>query len=48
MQVLKHELAHLMGFGHDGSDVMNPQFRFGSSFVLTLKKVLDFMKARKI
>lgn len=44
VKVIRHELGHLMGFGHDNSDVMGPQLRGNSSNVLREEKILIFKR----
>lgn len=43
--LLRHELGHLVGFGHDESDVMSPILRDIRSNSLSPKKRLHYMQA---
>jgi hypothetical protein len=42
--VLRHELGHLMGFGHDLSDLMHPTLRSAKSENLSKGKINEFKK----
>ena len=45
--VLRHELGHLIGFGHDFSDVMNPNLGGCSSRSLSRSKVIRYLAAER-
>lgn len=44
IKVIRHELGHLLGFGHDESDVMSPELRSNTSIILSPRKVRDFKR----
>ena len=44
--VLRHELGHLVGFGHEISDLMNPELGGCSCQTISLTKVIQFHAAK--